>query len=265
MEYEETKPDAPLLTDVACLWSLRGASAGAPFEPALPDGRPELLFNFGDPFEQLPPHAAPVRQPPMVLVGQITRPFLVRPTGRVDLLAVRFEAHGAGGLHDDLSQLTDRWCTPDALLDAELPTLHGALRLHDAATRLPLLQAWLHRHAARRRKIDAVVIGMVQAIRASHGAASVDQLAAAHGVTLRTVQRRFVSAVGISPKKLARITRFQRVFRAWRDDPASLARTAALCGYCDQSHLVRDFRDFAGESPAALLGAMPGFTGLFLP
>lgn len=33
----------------------------------------------------------------------ITRPFVLRPTGAVDLLGVRFEAHGAYGLHTDMS------------------------------------------------------------------------------------------------------------------------------------------------------------------
>jgi len=61
-----------------------------------------------------------------------------------------------------------------------------------------------------------------------------------------------------------RIVRFQRVFAAWRADPRSLARVAVECGYFDQSHLVRDFRDFAGAPPAGFLTALPPFTGFFL-
>jgi len=54
------------------------------------------------------------------------------------------------------------------------------------------------------------------------------------------------------------------VFTAWRTDARSLARVAAECGYFDQSHLVRDFRDFSGAPPAGFLAALPEFTGFFV-
>jgi AraC-like DNA-binding protein len=83
-------------------------------------------------------------------------------------------------------------------------------------------------------------------------------------VQLRTLQRRFLRQVGVSPKRLARIVRFHHVCLAWRRDPASLARVAADCGYCDESHLVRDFRAFVGEPPASFLRSLPTFTSHFL-
>ncbi len=90
-----------------------------------------------------------------------------------------------------------------------------------------------------------------------------DAIARDAGTTPRTLQRLFATQVGISPKLLARITRFQRVFRSWQQEPNALARVAAACGYFDQSHLVRDFRDFAGAPPAAFLSAQPEFTTFF--
>lgn len=59
------------------------------------------------------------------------------------------------------------------------------------------------------------------------------------GTTPRTLQRRFATDVGITPKLLARIVRFQRVFSEWRADPTSLSRVAAECGYYDHAQLVR--------------------------
>ena len=110
---------------------------------------------------------------------------------------------------------------------------------------------------------DERVVRAVQAIRASHGAVALDRLTLEVGATPRTLQRLFATDVGVSPKLLVRITRFQRVFATWRDDPTSLARVAAECGYYDQSHLVRDFRDFAGAAPAAFLADQPEFTAFF--
>jgi transcriptional regulator GlxA family with amidase domain len=107
------------------------------------------------------------------------------------------------------------------------------------------------------------VVAAVRGIRMTHGILLLDELAASRGLTMRTLQRRFAIDVGISPKQLARMIRFQRVFAVWRDDRPSLARVAAECGYFDESHLARDFRDLAGLSPAAFLRSIPEFTRNF--
>jgi transcriptional regulator GlxA family with amidase domain len=70
------------------------------------------------------------------------------------------------------------------------------------------------------------------------------------GVNGRKLERLFRRDVGLSPKLLARIVRFQNVIatveRNARRDWAALALD---CGYYDQAHLINDFRRFAGMSP----------------
>src|SRR6185436_21146188 len=73
------------------------------------------------------------------------------------------------------------------------------------------------------------------------------------GISTRQLERRFKDRVGISPKLFSRMQRFQRVFRAIGGGRPDWARVAVECGYHDQAHLIRDFRDFAGETPAVLL------------
>jgi transcriptional regulator GlxA family with amidase domain len=84
----------------------------------------------------------------------------------------------------------------------------------------------------------------------------IDDLAAGVGTSVRTLERAFDETVGVSPKTLARIVRFRRAL-VLLDAPrrASFAAIALDCGYADQSHLVRDFRDFAGGPPTAYLAA----------
>jgi AraC-like DNA-binding protein len=67
-------------------------------------------------------------------------------------------------------------------------------------------------------------------------------------------QRRFIhvftSAMGLTPKRYHRIRRFQRARRQARYTPSpDWADVALECGYFDQSHLIHDFREFAGFSP----------------
>jgi methylphosphotriester-DNA--protein-cysteine methyltransferase len=66
------------------------------------------------------------------------------------------------------------------------------------------------------------------------------------------MERRFKRQVGIGPKLFCRIQRFQRVFREI-ESGGNWVQAALACGYYDQAHLVRDMRQFSGETPTALL------------
>jgi AraC-like DNA-binding protein len=190
----------------------------------------------------------------------------VGPSGRIDLVAVRFQSAGAALICDDLGALTDTWADVKSLAVPDLVDWQSALsRTLTADERIRLLDAMLARLATRRTGPDADVAAAVRAIDDSHGMVALESLAATLGCSMRHLQRRFSRQVGVSPKMLARIRRFQRVFQAWRDDPRSLSRVAVECGYFDQPHLIRDFRDFAGSAPAAFLANQPEFTRLFLP
>lgn len=271
MQYGEWDTGAATDDRVRCGWSLRGVDAGSnsePAEPALPDGCPELIFNFGDPFEHVSGDGTVRVQPACFLVGQITAPFVVRPTGVIDLLAIRFEAHGAAALHDDMSQLTNTWADAARLRNATLPALWRSLRMQGGDQRRVSLSTWLSQYGGASLAADDMVRELVRVIRStgvsSDPAGSVQEVAESYGVSLRTLQRRFLTQVGVPPKRFSRIVRFHRVCVAWRHEPDTLARVAADCGYCDESHLVRDFRAFVGEPPVSFMNSLAAFTSLFL-
>ncbi len=58
----------------------------------------------------------------------------------------------------------------------------------------------------------------------------------------------FTAEYGVGPKQAARIERFQRASGLLRGT-APVAEVAARCGFADQAHLARDFRDLGGCSP----------------
>lgn len=61
---------------------------------------------------------------------------------------------------------------------------------------------------------------------------------------------RFTQQVGLTPKRVARIARFERIVAATQGGTSDWGRVAAENGYADQSHLIRDFRAFAGTTPS---------------
>src|SRR5262249_30695041 len=92
------------------------------------------------------------------------------------------------------------------------------------------------------------------------GRVSVDQLAGDAGISSRQLERRFLREVGLGPKLLGRIIRFQQVFRAVEQCNAAWAEVAIECGYYDQAHLIRDFNQFARQTPAVLFSNQSAFT-----
>ena len=71
-----------------------------------------------------------------------------------------------------------------------------------------------------------------------------------------TSPRASARQVGLAPKPFARILRFRHAARELvRPDGRSLAEIALDCGYYDQAHLNRDFREFSGRSPTELMAA----------
>jgi AraC-like DNA-binding protein len=80
--------------------------------------------------------------------------------------------------------------------------------------------------------------------------AGVAEVARELDVSERSLRRSFASRTGLTPKRYARIARLQRVLAASHAG-ADWARLATELGYFDQAHLVNDFRDLLGTTPAA--------------
>jgi AraC-like DNA-binding protein len=91
-------------------------------------------------------------------------------------------------------------------------------------------------------------------LTASGGTLRIDELAREVGWSRRHLADRFRTETGLAPKAAARVIRFQRACdRLRRADRPSLAAVAAGCGYADQQHLAREFRDLAGTTATAWL------------
>jgi len=93
------------------------------------------------------------------------------------------------------------------------------------------------------------------------GAASVEAMSRATGMSPRALQRWFARHVGLPPRHYLRLLRFQKAFESVPGQP-SLAGHAAESGFADQAHMAREFRALAG-APASR--ARREARGPFLP
>ena len=101
----------------------------------------------------------------------------------------------------------------------------------------------------RERRIDSAV----QAISASNGCIRIPDLADQAGISLRQFERRFTAELGITPKRYARIVRFEAALAKKAPSPRSDWTTVAYeLGYHDQVHMIHDFEHLSGSSPKSL-------------
>ncbi len=98
-------------------------------------------------------------------------------------------------------------------------------------------------------------------LRDSHGAAPVAHIAGELGCSRRHLTQRFGAELGLPPKALGRVLRFERAIALLREG-RDLADVAYGCGYYDQPHFNRDFRELAGTTPSDYLArALPQGAG----
>jgi AraC-like DNA-binding protein len=89
----------------------------------------------------------------------------------------------------------------------------------------------------------------------SGGTAAIGTIAEDLGWTRQHLTRRFGDEFGLTPKRAARVVRFERAGRMLQSTPSfvTIAQVAAACGYYDQAHLDRDFAELAGCAPTTWL------------
>jgi len=276
MRYREFKPDPHLAPFVECFWTLESdesvqvqtnPSEVVQPERILPDGCVELILNFGERFREQTEDGRHEPQPMLFLVGQMTRPMLISPNGRVELIGVRFHPGGTlPFLRIDMQELTDRVVELAAVsrdLERSLvSSMDEARSLPSLALKVAMLEKLLV-GLLRGSQYASRLAGLAGQMVARGGQVTVAALAQYAGVSSRQLERRFLSEVGIGPKLLCRILRFQQVFRAVERNDSGWAAVASDCGYYDQAHLIRDFQQFARQTPAGLFAQSSGLTQAF--
>jgi len=127
-------------------------------------------------------------------------------------------------------------------------------RLRAAASwdeRFAITEEVLARRLGACRPVDPEVAYTWRRTVTTRGRVRVDGLADEVGWSRKRLWARFRSQLGITPKRAARLVRFDHAAHLLAAGQAP-ANVAASSGYVDQSHLHREVREFAGLTPPAV-------------
>lgn len=195
------------------------------------------------------------------VIGNHIRPALTAFAGNQHGVQVDLTPEGACALlGGSLRHLTDCVVPLEEVLGR---------RGTDLLDRLANSPAWPERFAVLdeviggsepQARVDSDVRWVWQELTDSHGSIRVDALVNEVGWSRRHFTRKFEQQVGLGPKAVARLARFEYALRLMGTpgDGSSLAAVAARAGYYDQAHFNREFKEFAGCTPMQHLAESDG-------
>ena len=224
---------------VACIWTLETPASEAPLAPIAPDGCCEWIVHLAE-TPLVARDGGWRRQPRAFLFGQLSGPLVLHSDRLMRCLAVRFHPYAVTALmRVSGGALAPEEITLPALAYCEADSLRVVLRN---------VVANLRRLAREARPLDPLAVRACRAL-VSPDDARIASLARSFAVSPRTLERRFMAAVGMSPKRYARIARMQRSLSALARPQVRVVDVAHELGYADQAHFTRELVMLAGVRP----------------
>lgn len=254
MRYFSQEPPPPLGNFIHSFWE-SSYSASHPKLRVLPRGTAELVINLSEDEIRIYDSGSAEycrRFPGIVVSGAYGGALDIDPMQNASMMGIHFRPGGAfpffGGA---LGEITGSHIPLEALWGRLAVELRE--RLCAAATRQKRFQILEEAIKARLRwKSEHPAVSRALGILGSTGAGdSVGAIAARVGLSQRRFIELFTAQVGLTPKLFGRVLRFQRARQfAHQAAKPNWSQVALTCGFYDQSHLIHDFQEFSGLSPA---------------
>jgi AraC-like DNA-binding protein len=240
-KYCEQAASAPLSPWVECGWFLENADALTEHRVP-PDGCVDILYDRSNGLRAV--GAMTVEQTFCYPEDAAVAGIRFRPG-----MARTFLGLSPVELTDGSAALADLWPRRARELERQLDdakSIQDAMRILVSNVAAPESQPNPVQHA-------------IDALTAANGNADLDFLARQANLSPRQFRRRCLEESGLTPKHLARVLRFRYACQIARAAGRRLdwAVIALDAGYYDQSHFIRDFREFTGRTPMTVLSNTP--------
>lgn len=115
------------------------------------------------------------------------------------------------------------------------------------------LEAFLERYLTSVGCSEPPLSKILDIIVMKKGIISLREICDNFHISVRTIQRKFMDEIGMSPKEYLQITRLNHALNLLKTNQyKNLTELSYLSGYYDQSHYIRDIRKMFGISPRSL-------------
>ncbi|WP_050748961.1 DUF6597 domain-containing transcriptional factor [Shouchella clausii] len=243
-------PQMPLSMFVDYFWYMEAYNPSHSRELTLPDGSVEMIIDLGEDVirlfdrnnrELVFGHA--------IVCGPHSEYFVINSTCASRVIGIHFKP---GGIHPFLKERLDE------IHNTHLP-LHALWGSKISGLRDELLDSLVPEkmfHILERRLLSLAIKDLerhpaVQYVLNNLHGHRIGEVIEQVGISHRRFNQLFKEEVGMTPKRLNRIYRFQEVLRNLHSGESHSWTDIALeCGYYDQAHFIKDFQSFSGLNPS---------------
>lgn len=255
MEYREFKPSAALSPYIDCFWIHQGVLPENQTYRCVPSGNTDLIVGATDGEECLQQGEYWERIPRVFFTGMWTAPAVVKSSRRIEWFGIRFKPEIFVQIfRQPLREMENVTIDARAILGKRVEALSSQIaEKQDIQSRIAVAETFLGGELSRRLPEDTYFTRAIRLIRAHGGQVSTEALSKEVFVSERQLQRVFREYFGVTPKTYGRLMRFNRAASLLSNkDAINWSDISYTCGYADQAHFIRDFREFSGARPSAL-------------
>jgi len=195
-----------------------------------------------------------------------TQTASLSPGTKTGFISIRFKT-GAFGHFCDLpaKSITDSFIDAPLIFGDSIRILnHKIIEAKTFHERVALIEPYMLALLHVGSKHQAFLYDAVQALYYGHAFIRPKDVSQHLGVGERQLQRIFKEEMGVGPKQFIRLSRFQNTAKdLLLARPNDTLKVALEHGYYDQSHFIRDFKHFVGETPLAFLNSQDSMTHFY--
>ncbi len=256
MPLETYRPAYPLSEFVEALWLATNDGKSAMASRIVPHGAVQLVISLDRPVLSFLVGTIRHTIKAPLWAGPYSQSFLIDPSEFTKVAGVRFKPGKARALLPvPVDELHNLDVALEAFSPAEAVRLTEQLRSTDGVPEVfRTLEEYLTSKLRSATRPHLAVDHAVEEFLRRPGARTISAVQNETGLSHTSFIRLFREHVGLTPSVFCRIQRFQSVLRQLETgQPVRWAEVAVSCGYFDQAHFIRDFREFSGLTPGQYL------------
>lgn len=225
-----------------------------------PIGCPQMIFHRRTPLF-IPELSS--RQDKFTISGQVNFPAHIASDGDMEMIVAVFYPHTIGMfIETPPSAFYNQEISGYDVGNKQLEQLADMVfDCDDSESGIWLMEQWLTARIAPSLNIERIGTSLSALLRSP--SISIENLAGISCLGKKQYGRLFRECVGMNPKEYGRIARFQRALRMMQLGSRDYADITYANGYSDQSHFIRDFRQFSGMTPKQLTAYQTPYSDLY--